>query len=303
MEKRSPNLITIALGALLVIALVAIGIMANTQSKTKSLATKNKKTIDSLDKAVSQFGGQIDSLNKVAADLDKQVDDLVSQKDRLIKSRDSVQKLLVFSLANDRNSKAKAGQLEKKLKELQAKLDDVQKKYDEAVANSGATDVELRKRVESLVAQNRNLQTENERLQGEIAKTTSNADNRTALFTRGLTAVPGELTKAGKFEPSKRSQNIDRVQASFGLSRAPKPTESIIFKVFDNTGKEIAIKPKYRNELNAPANPTNVKVLLEFEKGFLARRDEGVYNVRAYLTDVNKGVENQEIGSAPFTID
>ncbi|TAE69397.1 MAG: hypothetical protein EAZ85_13130 [Bacteroidetes bacterium] len=302
MEKRSPNLITIALGALLIIALVAIGIMASTQSKTKTKEKQAKKTIDSLDRTVSQFSGQIDSLNKVAADLDKQVDDLVSQKDRLIKSRDSVQKILAFSLANDRNSKAKAVQLEKKLKELQTKLDEVQRKYDEAVANSGATDTELRKKVESLIAQNRNLQTENERLQTEISKATSNADNRTALFTRGLTAVPGELAK-GKFEPSKRSQNIDRVQASFGLSRAPKPTESVIFKVFDNTGKEIAIKPKYRNELNAPANPTNVKVILEFEKGFLARKDEGVYNVRAYLTDVNKGVENQEIGSAPFTID
>ncbi len=302
MEKRSPNLITIALGALLVIALVAIGIMASSQSKSKNIEKKAKKTIDSLDKTVSQFSGQIDSLNKVAADLDKQVDDLVSQKDRLIKSRDSVQKIMAYSIANDRNSKVKVTQLEKKLKELQTKLDEVQRKYDEAVASSGATDVELKKRVESLVAQNRNLQSENERLQTELAKTTTNADNRTALFTRGLTAVPGELAK-GKFESSKRSQNIDRVQTSFGLSRAPKPTESIIFKVFDNTGKEVAIKPKYRNELNAPANPTNVKVILEFEKGFLARKDEGVYNVRAYLTDVNKGVENQEIGSAPFTID
>jgi myosin heavy subunit len=302
MEKRSPNLITIALGALLVIALVAIGIMATNQNK---VAKEKKKTLDSLknlQESNDKFSEEISKLQKLNEHYKKEKEDLLSQKDRLIKSRDSVQRLLAYSFANERNAKTKVVQLEKKLKELQAQLDDVQRKYDEAVANSGATDAELKKRIDALQAQNRSLQADNERLQAELGKVSANADNRTALFVRGMSAIPGELSR-NKFEPSKRSQNIDRVQVTFGLSRAPRPTESIIFKVFDNTGKEIALKPKYRNDLNTIANPTNIKLILEFEKGFLERRAEGVFSVRAYLTDVNKGVENQEIGSTPFNVD
>ncbi len=295
------NFTLAALLILLIGALIFIAWLVNSQNKLRKDAQSLKTKSESLEKDNTNFKVAIDSLNDLSIKLEKQLDDLTTQKEKLISSRDSVARLLAYSRTNERNSQAKIAQLQKKLNDLQAKLTDVQKKYDEVMAMSNSTDAELKRQVQALTAERNALASENQRLQRELQSATGNADNRTALFSNKMAALPGEILR-GKFSASTRSQNTDRVRVNFTLSRAPKPTESLIFKVFDSSSKEVAIKPVYRNELNAPANPTNQSVILEFENGKLDRRASGIYSVRLYMTDVNKGLENQEIGITQFEL-
>ncbi|TAE11799.1 MAG: hypothetical protein EAZ95_13215, partial [Bacteroidetes bacterium] len=67
------------------------------------------------------------------------------------------------------------------------------------------------------------------------------------------------------------------------------------------TNKEVALNPKYRQELNAPANAVNQKVMLAFEKK-LDRKSSGRFSVRLYLTSNEKGIANQEIGVTGFEL-
>ena len=267
------------------------------QAQTKKQSDNiTRLQVDSLN-----FAKNIAELNDQTTALGKEIEDLRTQKERLISQKDSVERLLAYSRANERNSQAKINQLQKQLKDLQTKLNVIQQKYDELLANSDNFGSNARQQVEALTAERNALAEENQRLQRELIAATGNADNRTAIFTTKMNVNPGEV-KRNKFSTSTRSQNTDRLEVTFTLSRPPKPTENLIFKVFDSANKEILIKPKYRNELNAPANPTNLKVMLEFEGGYLDRRASGIYSVRLYLTDINKGLENQEIGIRQFEL-
>ena len=145
------------------------------------------------------------------------------------------------------------------------------------------------------------LAKENQELKKKVAESAGTGGGQTiALFSKSMAAVPGELVRK-VFSPSTRSQNTDRVQVSFALSRAPKSDEQILFRVFDATNKEVAVNPSYRKELGAPANPTNQKVILPFEKA-LTRKESGRFSVRMYLTSTEKGIANQEIGSTSFEL-
>jgi chromosome segregation ATPase len=293
------NLSLILMVALLVGALIMIGWLVNSKSKLEKDSKTLENNYKNLESENQKNRSRLETLDAEALKMTKELEDLRTQKEKLITSRDSIARLLAYSRVNERNSQVKIAQLQKKLNELQTRLTDVQKRYDEALASAGTTDSELRRQVELLTAERNALAAENQKLQRDLQSATGNADNRTAIFASKMRANPGELSK-GKFSASKRSQNIDRVEVTFTLSRAPKPTESLIFKIYDRTNKEIAVKPKYRNELNSPANPTNQKVILEFESGKLGRKASGTYSVRLFMTDVNKGLENQEIGITQF---
>jgi len=295
------NIVIGGLAILLIAAAFVIWNLSMNKNKLDSLAKDQKSKIDTLNTQKKTFITRLDSLEDRSFRLMKEAEELERQRDMYLSQKDSVERLLAYSRTNERNSRAKIATLEKRLKDLQTKLEDVQSKYDELLASSGTSATELKARVEQLTEERNKLSSENQRLQQELAAATGNADNRTAIFTTSLSAIPGELRR-DKFSASTRSQNMDRVEVSFVLSRPPKPTENLIFKVYDGTNKEIPIKPTYRNELNAPANPTNQKVILEFANGMLERSVRGNFSVRLFLTDVNKGLENQEIGLSEFAV-
>lgn len=297
----SRNVLLFGLLILLAGSLLGIGYMAYLRSLSEKSNAKLKSRSDSLAYSNGLFKDSVRILNDESIELNEKVEELMQQKDKLTGSRDSVARLLAYSRANERNAVGKVAVLEKKLKELQTKLNSIQAQYDDLLANSGSAGAEYKQRLESLTAERDNLAKENQRLKQDLGNATTNADNRTAIFANSMSAVPGELVK-NKFSASTRSQNTDRAQVAFSLSRAPKPNETIIFKIFDATNKEVAIKPKYRNELNAPANPVNQRVILEFEKGKLDRSSSGRYSVRMYLTAIDKGIENQEIGVSSFEV-
>ncbi|NJO03520.1 MAG: hypothetical protein HC880_19215 [Bacteroidia bacterium] len=293
--------VLIGLIALAAILALVVAYMAYTQANLKSTNLAQQNIITKLQEDSVKFSRNLAELKENEVLLNQQIEELQLRKDRLISERDSVARLLAYSRTNERNAQAKIAVLQKRLNELQAKLNTVQRQYDELLANSGTSSGNFQQQVAQLTAERNALAEENQRLQRELATATGNADNRTAIFTTTMNAVPGELRR-GRFSSSRRSQNVDRVEATFTLSRAPKPTENLIFRIFNNVNTEIPIKPLYRNELSAPADPTNQKVLLEFEGGTLNRQAAGEYTVRLYLTDVNKGLENQEIGLARFEL-
>ncbi len=293
--------VLIGLGVLLVLSIVYIIYAINRQNSLIGQALTQKQQIDSLQEENELYLRKVTELDDRAFALDKKVQELSDEKERLINARDSVQRLLTYARTREQNAQGKIAQLQKQLKDLQTKLNDVQSKYDDLLASSGTSSDALQRQVEQLTAERNSLAQENQRLQRELLTYAGNADNRTAIFTTSMSAIPGEI-KRDRFSPSKRSQNADRVQVSFTLSRPPRPTENLIFKVYNPQGQEITIKPRYRNELNAPEDPTNQQAILEFERGFLIRGAEGQFSVRLYLTDVNKGIENQEIGIAQFEL-
>lgn len=300
--KRSPiNLPMILLGALLVLAFIAIFFMASSRTGLQKLTTNQKNKIDSLNNANKEFGAQMDSLTKTSEQLQEKVEGLTKQKDRLIASRDSVLRLLNYALANDRNSKGKIAQLEKKLKEVQGKLSEVQKTYDDILASAGSSGAEYKQRLEALSSERDALAKENQALKKQLADKDAKGDTQgKAIFSTTMSAIPGELS-GGKFSASTKSQNTDRVEVKFSLSRAPKADEQLLFRVYDATNKEVALNPKYRQELNAPANAVNQKVMLAFEKK-LDRKSSGRFSVRLYLTSNEKGIANQEIGVTGFEL-
>ncbi|NJL14842.1 MAG: hypothetical protein HC913_18815 [Microscillaceae bacterium] len=308
-ETKSPNSIDprifyIVVSVFVVLFLASLLFMwklSNDKQEWRKLADQQNRRIDRMSEDSIRFVKELTDLNDRATALNKEVEDLLLEKERLTSQRDSVARLLAYSRTNERNAQAKVVQLQKQLKDLQAKLDDVQRKYDDLLASSGVSGAQYEDRIKLLTQERNNLAAENQRLQMELQKATGNADNRTAIFATSVKAIPGEL-KRDKFSASTRSQNTDRVEVSFRLSRPPKPTENLIFKVYDPTNGEVAIKPRYRNELSAPADPTNQKVVLEFEAGNLSRSMKGLYSVRLYLTDVNKGLEEQEIGLSTFEL-
>ncbi len=291
----------IVIGLFAVFLLLAIFfIIKQNKDYTQLSNTLNGRVTSLVDDSV-RFEKKFRDLNDKAIALDKEVEDLMLERDRLTIQRDSIAKLLAYSRSNERNSQAKITQLQKQLKDLENKLSSVQKQYDDLLASTGISSLEYEQRLRAITEERNNISAENQKLQQELIAATGNADNRTAIFASKMTAIPGEL-KRDKFSPSTRSQNTDRIEVSFKLSRAPKPTESLVFKIFDPLSGEIQIKPRYRNELSSPADPTNQKVILEFEQGALARTMSGDFVVHLYLTDVNKGLENQEIGLAKFVL-
>jgi hypothetical protein len=295
------NITLLVLAFLLALCVVALVWTVNVNNNLKGSNNTQQDSIQKLKYNNKLFSLKLDSLEDKSAVLEEEILQVREEKDKLLAQKDSIQKLLDFSRVNERNSQAKVAQLQKKLAELQGKLDGVQKKYDALLAQSGSTGEGYELRIRQLTDERNELASENQKLKQDLLAATGNADNRTAIFTTKMSLTPGEVKK-GKFSGSTKSQNTDRIEVNFKLSRAPKPTENLIFKVFDYTNKEINVKPKYRNELNAPADPTNQKVVLEFEAGYLDKRATGNYSVRLYLTDVNKGLENQEIGLATFTM-
>ena len=295
------NSTSIILLVLFLAAAVVAGMLYFERGKLDNENTALGEDVDSLVNKSKEYIANIKSLDEKAFRLESEALKLDAERKRLIQEKDSVTRLLAYTRANERNARAKISQLQKQLTSLQGRLNDVQQKYDDLLQSSGVSGEDLQRQVQLLTAERNQLAEENQRLQRELLAATGNADNRTAIFTTSINSQPGEV-KRGKFRSSTRSQNMDRVEVAFTLSRPPKPTENLIFKVFDNTNKEIPIKPRYRNELNAPADPTNQKVMLEFEGGALNRRAEGTYSVRLYLTDINKGLEDQEIGISQFDV-
>ncbi len=302
--NRSPlstNLPMVLLAALLLLAIVAAVIMMNRNTTYQKLSTEQVEKIKNLDLANKQFESQMDSLNQTSTALQEKVEGLMKTKDRLISSRDSVVMLLGNVLKNDKNAKGKVAALEKQLKEYQNKLNGVQKLYDDLLANTGSSGVEYKQRLEALTSERDALAKENQELKKKVADVANTGGGQTvAIFCKTMTPLPGEA-KSGKFSSSTRSQNTDRLQTTFTLTRAPKSDEQILFRVFDGTNKEVALNPSYRKELNAPANPINQKVMLVFEK-MLGRKDSGRYSVRMYLTSTEKGIANQEIGVGSFEL-
>lgn len=296
----SRNFIILAVIFAVILIGAVIFILRLNQEKNEIMNNLGSRVNSLVDDSV-RFEKKFRELNDKAIALDKEVEDLMLERDRLTAQRDSVARLLAYSRTNERNSQAKVAQLQKQLKELQSKLDNVQKQYDDLLASTGISNLEYEQRLRNITDERNNLAAENQKLQQELLAATGNADNRTAIFATNMKALPGELRR-DKFSASTRSQNTDRVEVAFRLSRAPKPTESLIFKVFDPLSGEIPLKPQYRNELSAPADPVNQKVMLEFEQGFLNRRASGDYVVHLYLTDINKGLENQEIGLVKFNL-
>lgn len=295
------NPANIVLLILFLAAAVVAFMFYRSSSKLDAVNKVNTERIDSLVDKSTEYVQKIKNLDDKAFRLEKEALQLDAERKRLIQEKDSISQLLAYTRANERNAQAKIAQLQKQLNTLQGRLNEVQKKYDDLLANSGVSGEDFQKQIQQLTAERNALSQENQRLQRELLAATGNADNRTAIFTTRMKAQPGELKK-GKFSPSTRSQNTDRLEVTFALSRAPKPTENLIFKVFDSANKEVPINPRYRNEFNAPADPTNQKVILEFENGMLDRRASGTYSVRLYLTDVNKGLEDQEIGINQFEL-
>lgn len=295
------NFALIALVALLVGSLIVIAMLVNNRSQLERKAGTLKNSNDSLEYTTVKFDQQLDSLNDVNHVLEKQADDLLEQKEKLMTQRDSVARLLAYSRTNERSAKTKLTQLQKQLADLQNKLDDVQRKYDDLLANSGDAGSEYKKRLEALTTERDLLASENQKLKQNLSVETGNAENPLFVMGGTMKALPGEIVK-NKFSASTRSQNTDRVQVGYTLSRATRPNESLVFKIFDATNKELAIKPKYRNELNAPADPLNQKVILEFEAGKLDRRASGRYSIRCMAMDINKGTAPKEIGITSFEL-
>lgn len=295
------NFTSIILLGLLALAIFTAFMFYQSSSRYETESKEKTDSIKVLESKSVEYISKIKDLDEKAFRLESEALKLDTERKRLIQEKDSVSRLLAYTQANERNARAKIAQLQKQLNTLQGRLNDVQQKYDDLLQNSGVAGEDLQKQIQLLTAERNQLSEENQRLQRELLAATGNADNRTAIFTTNMSSTPGEV-KRGKFSSSKRSQNMDRVEVAFTLSRPPKPTENLIFKVFDGANKEIPIKPRYRNELNAPADPTNQKVILEFESGFLDRRAEGTYSARLYLTDINKGLEDQEIGISQFEV-
>jgi uncharacterized phage infection (PIP) family protein YhgE len=295
--KRSPiSLPTVLIGLLFVVAVVAaLFFMNRSTSASNKLKSKDKK-IDSLN---TEFKSMMDSLNTTNDQLKEKVEGLTKQKDRLAATRDSVLRLLNYALANDRNSKGKIAQLEKKLKDVQGELSKLQKSYDDILASAGNSGAEYKQRLEALTQERDAIAKENLELKKQLSEIKKDVVEG-ALFSKTMAAVPGELS-GGKFSASTRSQNTDRVEVKFTLSRAPKADEQLLFRIYDPTNKEVALNPSYRKELSAPANPINQKVQLVFEKK-LDRKNSGRFSVRLFLTSNEKGIANQEIGTGNFEV-
>ncbi len=296
---NAQNLILIALVGLLVVALVFISYMASDRTKLRTESAKNKKMADSLDRQSVVFNHKIDSLNDESKALKKQMDNLLTQKEKLIQSRDSLTRLLNYSRANERNAVGKVSMLEKQIRDLQAKLSDVQKKYDEASQFAQTTDEELQRQLQAVKAERDALATELKKTKEGAQKSEKDAKNPLTMTT--LAATPGEL-KSGKFDASTRSTKTDRVQVKFNISRPVEAGENINFRIFDSAEKEVMLKPSFRNTLNTASNPLSQTIVLEFANGYLPTSASGKFTVRAYQESNEKNITARELQRTTFSM-
>jgi seryl-tRNA synthetase len=294
-KPNTQNLILVALVGLLVVALFFIAYMSTNSNKLRSDSVKNKKMADSLERQVVTFNHKIDSLNDESKALKKQMDNLLTQKEKLIQSRDSLTRLLNFSRTNERNATGKVAMLEKQLRDMQVKLNDVQKKYEEASQFSQTTDEELQRQLQAVKAERDALATQLKNANEKLQKTENEVKNPLTMTT--LKGTPGEL-KSGKFDVSTRSTRTDRVQVVFNMNRPLEAGESLNFRIFDNAEKEIPLKPSFRTNIK---NTLSQTIILEFANGYLPTSASGNFSVRAYQETTDKST-SRELQRATFNM-
>ena len=204
--------------------------------------------------------------------------------------RDSLQKLLNNSRYRERRYRSEAFRLKKMYEDTQDKADSLQKLYDEISAGSGATLGEYRKQIEQLTIERNGLASQNQALQAELAELKEPA----VLFALVMYAVSGKAGN-GSFFPTINAQNTDRMRVSFQLTHPLRVSENLVIKLFDANEKEIPLKKAYRRYLSLAINQ---KLIVEFQRKLL----RGNYYVRLFLTDVNVGVSNRQIGISEFSL-
>ncbi len=294
-KPNTQNLILVALVGLLVVALFFIAYMSTNSSKLRTDTAKAKKVADSLGNQMVIFNHKIDSLNDESKALKKQMDNLLTQKEKLIQSRDSLTRLLNYSRTNERNATGKVAMLEKQIRDLQAKLTDVQKKYEEATQFSQTTDEELQRQLQAVKAERDALATQLKNTTEKLQKTETEVKNPLTMTT--LQATPGEL-KSGKFDKSSRSTKTDRVQVIFKINRPLEAGENLNFRVFDNAEKEIPLKPAFRTAIK---NTLSQTIILEFANGYLPTSASGNFSARAYQETPDKST-SRELQRATFSM-
>lgn len=292
------TIVLIILAGLFILSFIGYMYYSRAYGKAKKALDEEQTSTKSLKNRADEFEDSVATLEKIKLNLEQEVRDLEEVRDKFQAQKDSVERLLAYSRRNEGNSKAKIARLEAAFADLQSKYDSVSRKYQELMDGSGSSIAQLQAQIENLTQERNNLMKENNELKADIIKVTGNADNRTALFTTSFKAIPGRIQR-GKFRDQARARKTDVIQTNFNLSRPPKPTENLDIKLFDAANKEIPLKPSYRNELTNASDPTKQSIKLEAESYKFVR---GPYSVRVYMTDVEKGVEQNEIGIAEFSL-
>lgn len=224
---------------------------------------------------------------------------LLNAKFTLEDQRDSVQMLLNNSRYRGHRYRIEALRLKKILESSVDRVDSLQKAYDEIAIGSGATLAEYRKQIILLTKERNSLASKNQSLQTKLSRLKQ--VNRNGLLALNIKAYPGKIRR-NRFAAQSRAHNVDRIWVEFKLTRAPKisPKEQIIIKLFDGTNYEIPLKP-YRDKLGKP-KPTSQHLIVEPNITERQKLSRGVYSIRLYLTIAEKGIYNQEIGRAEFTL-
>lgn len=151
---------------------------------------------------------------------------------------------------------------------------------------------DLKKQIEQLTQERDNLLKERKELISELIKVTDNNNNRIALFVTSISTSPKTTLKGNDII-------INKIAVNFTLSRLPQPQENLVIKLFDSKNKEIFLTPQYRNYLNNASIPTAQKIFIEPEN---YKFTKGSYSVYIYLTNVEKGIAENEIGRAEFIL-
>lgn len=249
---------------------------------------------------VNLYRIEINRLRKKQADYDELKKIQFALEDKLNRAedqRDSVQKLLNNSRYRERRYRIEATRLKKILENSEDKLDSLQKAYNEIASASGTTLAEYRKQVIQLTNERNNLASENQWLQARLARLDTNSKD--PLFALTMKATPGQI-KRNQFSPQFRSRNVDRVLVSFRLTRVPNIQEQLMIKLFDGTNFEIPLKPASYQK--GKANTMIQSFIIEPDIITPRKFILGRYAVRLFFTDLKKGITQQSIGIAEFTL-
>lgn len=212
---------------------------------------------------------------------------------RLIKTqRDSLARLLAYSLQNERIYKAKNLRFQAMLEDLQGKFDSLSRKYQYLTDGNGNSIAELQGNIESLTRERNGLVKENQELKTELLKVKGNINESAALFVTSISATPKTIYRGS-------IQEIDKIEIALTLNRSPKPQESLLIRLFDANYRDIVLRTSYRNDLYNAHGSSQLKIKIKPENYKFAI---GNYSVYIYMTNVEKGIEDVEIGMTEFTL-
>lgn len=208
-------------------------------------------------------------------------------------SKDSTQSLLDAARYRERLYRAEALRLKGLLEKWQNQIDSLQTAYDDLAKGASSTLREYRQEIEKVTKERNKLAQDNVALQNKLNQLTSVPST---LFPFNITAIPGKLQRE-RFKPINRAKQIELIDVHYQLTQAPRMSDTIKVRVYNQAGKLMPIKVK----TSSPWNRTQQKERVLFttnNKGWLPGR----YIVRLYWSNHQKNIVDHKVGLTEFIL-